>query len=89
MSTGQLQNRLCDQLATKQRIDGASGLVCNATCAHAKQHACSITLLFSSMVGLISSLLINEYCHNRIDAVTITIAPPATARSWSLDSAGA
>ena len=70
-----------DQLASKLRIDSASGLICNATCAHAKQHGFSITLLFSTMVGLISSLLITHCC--RIDAVTI--ASPSAARSWSLD----
>ena len=52
-----------------------------------KQHEFSIAVLFSSMVGLISSLLITQYCQNRIGAVTI--APPATARSWSLDPADA
>jgi hypothetical protein len=72
ISTDRLQNRLCDQLATTQRIDCASGLVCNATYAHAKRGPeSSITLLFSSMVGLISSLLIhsvlpesNRCCHD-------------------------
>ena len=78
-----LQNMLCDYLATKLKTDIASGLLCNATCAHAKKLGSSIISLSALLNGLIHCMLIDD------SVLPEAVMIAQIARSWSLDPADA